>query len=197
MKYFGKTVEGPNEEVLVIPRESGDIVFKARAILDFDEFDKMCPRPTPPTIRKKGGTVLDLDDRNFKLATSQYADKRMAYIFLYSLKETPGLEWDTVKLDDQNTWLNWRPELEAAGFNEREINLLIVTVAQANTLDETKVEEARQRFLQLKEEARLIELSQKDAPKNTPSGDAVNGSTSDHQEPELAGTNSESGPKAS
>jgi len=49
MKLLGKKITGPNETIIVIPRFNSDnIIFKARAVLEMDEFDEMCPTPEPP-----------------------------------------------------------------------------------------------------------------------------------------------------
>ena len=55
MKYKGNKLEGPAEEILVIPRQSGNIVFRIRAILDYDECDKLDPKPAPPARLLPGG----------------------------------------------------------------------------------------------------------------------------------------------
>jgi len=152
MKIRGQQIEGPGVEIVVIPRpntEHGDIVFKAQAILDFDDFEKLCPLPKPPTMRKRGveGLVHDIENPRYKQALTQHGNKRLAWMMITSLRATEDLEWETVDYSNSDTWENYREELKKAGFNEIEVGRLIRAVMIVNSLDETKLEEARNRFL--------------------------------------------------
>jgi hypothetical protein len=151
MKIQGKKIEGSNVEVLVLPR--GDkienaIVFKCQAVLDMGDFDKICPVPKPPLVVKAGGKrLVDVDDAKYKLAVDTHSTKRMAYIILKSLEATEGLEWETVKLSEPDTWANYEQELKDSGFTQVEIMRIINTCMSANCLDEARLERARNDFL--------------------------------------------------
>jgi len=150
MKIAGQKIEGPNVEIIVLPRggDRPDIVFQARAILDTESFDKLCPIPTPPERIKKGGIrEKNFDDLGYKAQMESYSNKRIAWMVVESLKVTPGLEWETVKYNDHMTWLNYEKELKDSGFSYVEIQRIQNGVFTANCLNETKVEEARQSFL--------------------------------------------------
>ena len=153
MKIKGKTIEGPNVELIVIPRSGGDIPFECRAVLDFDDFDKMCPDPEPTMKLLPGGVqVPNMEDPKYIAAIEAKGEKRIAWMVVKSLEATEGLEWDTIKMDDPETWGNYRQELQDAGLTFMEITRIITTVMAANSLDETKLEEARKRFLAAREE---------------------------------------------
>lgn len=149
MRLKGIKLSGPNVETIVIPRGSGQpIVLKARAVPDMDEFNKLCPVSAPPTKILKGGVrVPDSEDSSYKQSEVERSRKRMAYMVIWGLQATEGLEWDTVKLEDPSTWLGYVTELKAAGFNEFEINRIVEGVMAANCLNEEKLEAARQSFL--------------------------------------------------
>ena len=149
MKIKGQTISAPNVAILAIPRQNGeDIIFKARAILSMDTFDKLCPEPEPPTIKYPDGrTVPDFKDKNYKKRIDELGELRMAYMFIESLRATEDLTWDTVNYDDPSTWLNYKKELQDAGFNHIEVQRLQGLVFEANALDETKFKEARERFI--------------------------------------------------
>lgn len=174
MKIQGKIISGPNVELVVIPRPqisqpqvdakgekligsdgkpimelvSGDIAFYAQAILNFDNFEKLCPTPKAPTKVVPGGGVSEnVEHPDFKKAINAYSTKRFNWIIIESLKATPQLEWDTVKLDDSETWGNYATELTAAGFSQVEIGRIISAVLIANCLDESKLDKARESFL--------------------------------------------------
>jgi hypothetical protein len=171
MKIHGREIKGPNVEIIPIPRgEGGDIIFRARAVLDLSEFHRLCPIPEPPKVMGKGGTIkLDVDDKNYKRSIDEYADRRSAYMVVASLAATDGLEWDTVSLSDPNTWTNYERELRDSGFSDYEVKRIVIGVMQANALDDKKIEEARERFLLEASQAKLESSSQKDGQKSTPS----------------------------
>lgn len=149
MKMFGQKVEGPNVEYIVIPRGSGqDHVFKAQAVLDTSAFETLCKPPTPRKVMRPGGAMIDdPDDAIYKDAIKVFGDLRYSWIIIHSLKATEGLEWETVKFDDPSTWNNWEVELKEAGFSRTEIQYIQLGVANANALNQDKIDEARNRFL--------------------------------------------------
>lgn len=149
MKMFGQKVEGPNVEYIVIPRGNGnDIVFKAQAVLDPAPFEAACKPPQPGKKMLPGGVIKeDHDDPIYKDAVKVYGDLRYSWIVIQSLKATEGLEWETVNYDDPSTWNNWEVELKAAGFTRTEIQYVMLGVANANALNQDKIDEARARFL--------------------------------------------------
>jgi hypothetical protein len=67
MKLNGRKIEGPNVETVIIPRgEDEPIVFRCQAVLDYDEFDLVCPRPIPPVRIMRGGRrVTDVEDKTY------------------------------------------------------------------------------------------------------------------------------------
>ncbi len=149
MKIQGKKIEGVNEVVIVIPRSSNaDIILKARAVLDMDDFDKMCPLPDAPRKMLAGGReVPNLKDPAYLKQLDKHSIKRLNYIVLTSLEATEGLEWENVDLSDSTTWDNFREELREAGFSTVEIMRIVGECINVNALDEDKIQEARARFL--------------------------------------------------
>lgn len=164
MRYKGKQLKGPKTETLVIPREptyepgpngqaagtriDNDVVFIAQAVLDFTAFDLLCPPPLPPNILKPGGVESkNLDDPDYKKAINEWGVKKRDWLILKSLELTPDIEWETVKMDDPETYVNYKQELVDAGFNTQEITMIVGLALKVNSVDEDKMEEARQRFL--------------------------------------------------
>jgi len=149
MKIKGQKIEGPNEALVVIPRAKGDLVFKMQAVLDMTEFDTLCPEPTPPTIVRVGESKgsPDLKDKKYLAEFKIYSARRFEFLILKSLQATTDLEWETIDMLDPQTWSNYQSELKASGFTDVEIGRLINGVLEANSLDDSKIEEARKRFL--------------------------------------------------
>lgn len=145
MKIGGVQVT-PSQEILVLPRDGGDIVIKAKAYRVGDEFDKLCPMPTPPMVTTKEGSSPDWSDKDFKAQIATRDERRFAYLVLKSIEDSQ-IEWEKVDLDKPNTWTKWGDELIEAGITEVEVNRIVNAVLAANSLDEAKIKQARERFL--------------------------------------------------
>lgn len=176
MKIGGIDVQGPSEEVLVLPRLNGDdIVFRARAVIDMDAFEALCPLPKPPGRRTKDGYKPNPEDKNYLDRMERHGEQRFAYMVVSSL--TPSdIEWDKVDLADPSTWKGWQDELMEAGLCTTEINRIIVCVMQANALDEEKLQAARENFLLGLEEEDAESSGPATEPETTPSGSPASAS---------------------
>lgn len=175
MKINGVKVSGPAEEVLVLPRPTAeDIVFRAKAVMEFSEFDNRCPFPKPQKKLVAGGWKESLDDPEYQRAVNEHGNLRFAWLILKSL-EPSNIEWDTVNMGQPSTWGNWQKDLANAGLTVTEINRVVNCVCSANSLDEQKLEAARQLFLRGLAKASEEQSCQNSAPQNTQSGEPANG----------------------
>lgn len=134
------------EEVLVLPRIGGDLVFKAVAVGSMEPFNELCPKPTPPMRLKKGGVKEPHLSDDYLKTVEGWGEKRYAYICVKSL-EPSEIEWDTVDIKKPNTWVKWTEELEQAGLSDVELQRVQSLVLDANSLNEAKLKEARDSFL--------------------------------------------------
>jgi hypothetical protein len=171
MKMFGQKITDKNIETIVIPRANGkDIIFKAAAILNMDDFNRYLPQPRARLVTYPGGvTKANTDDPTHKIAMQQYYARRMSWMVITSLDATEGLEWEKVKKDQPDTWELWESELEDSSFTNREIRLIFDGVMAANALNEEKIEAARQRFF-LSQEEEKRSISQEAGVQNMQSG---------------------------
>lgn len=177
MKLNGKKIEGPNEEVVVIPRASGNLVFKAQAVLDYDVFDAICPTPKPRESIKPGGErTLMYNEQAYQDAMEDWASKKTHWMILKSLEATNNLEWETVDMDDPDTWVNYQEELKAASLSPMEIARIVNAVTAASGLDQSKIDEATAAFLAGLAEEQENEVSLASEPSDTPSGDVASDS---------------------
>jgi hypothetical protein len=145
MKIGGVTVT-PSEEILVLPRPTGNIVFRAKAVAFSDAFDKICPEPVPPMVTTKDGRSADLSDPDYKKAVAVRDSRRFAYMMIRCL-EASDIEWSTVDLEKPGTWMDWTKELIEAGLSEVELSRVINAAMSALSLDEAKIAKAREDFL--------------------------------------------------
>ncbi len=177
MKLNGKKVEGPNEEVVVIPRRSGNLVFKARAVLDYDIFDAACPTPQPREVLKPGGErTLLIDEKAYLEAMNEWSANKTNWMVLKSLEATESLEWETVNMDNPGTWANYRDELQAASLSPMEIARIVNAVIAACGLDQRKIDEATEAFLAGLAEEQLGECFPGSEQSDTPSGEVASDS---------------------
>lgn len=172
MKIGGVKIDGPCEEILVLPRvTSDDLVFRARSVPDLDEFETRCPMPVCQKVLGKGGWKENLDDPTYKQALIDRGTLQHSYMVLRSL-EPSDIEWDTVDMGNPSTWTNWNDDLTNAGLSVVEVNRVILCVSTANSLNEGMLEEARENFLLgLAKEASDLCSSQDTEKASTPSGE--------------------------
>lgn len=170
MKIGGLEVNGPTEEVLVLPRLGDDIVIRCQAVLDMEPFVAMCPEPKAKALLVAGGWKKNDKDPGYMEQCQAHSQRRFAYIALKSL-EPSDIEWETVQMDSPATWENWEQELRDSGLSSIEVNRIVVCVMQANSLDESKLAEARESFLLGLGEAQEKSSGPAIEPKTTPSGE--------------------------
>ena len=155
LKIGGTLLDGPKKTLLVIPRDTGDLVFRFKAVTDDSPFDLLCPKPKPPISIKTGvGKVENTTDSRYLDAIAHHNVKRYAWYFLKSTEES-NIEWSTIKMDDPNTWENWRKELTDAGLSARELDALVNKFTETNMVTEAMLDEARTRFLASQQETQL------------------------------------------
>lgn len=197
MKISGKKISSPAvSDILVFPRPDGPIGFRARAIMDREGFDKLCPPPRMPQKTLRGGKkVDDVEHPNFVILANQHAAKYQNWMFLNGIygvdpdtKEDVQLEWETVDRNDPSTYALWEDEMKEAGFSHMERMRLYNLVMEANSLSDAKLAEARASFLQPAEEEVEQSSFQPSEPSDMPSGELASVSESDHQVSKKHGT---------
>lgn len=137
----------PTKICLVLPRGDQSLVFWAVGLPNRDEFDGYVPTPKPPGKHTQSGWVPDLNEPGYQASLAAYNKRWLGYLVVKSL-EPSEIEWDTVKLDVPGTWHEWENDLKTgAGLSAVECNLVWNLVAEANSLDQAKLDKAREAFL--------------------------------------------------
>ncbi|RLF64635.1 MAG: hypothetical protein DRN30_05235 [Thermoplasmata archaeon] len=148
MKYLGKVINAPTEEIIVIPRTTGNITLKIQAVLDFDEFEALCPTPEPPVKMVPGGAkIANAEAPSYLEAIDAWASKKSSWLILKALQATSELEFETVNMSDPETFNNYDKEFRAAGFSSMEIAMIVNKVTDTCGLNSEKVEAATKAFL--------------------------------------------------
>ncbi len=176
MKIQGKQISGVNVVSIVLPRSDGDIILKAQGVTSYDEFDKLCPLPVAPMVKKPNGAQYrDAKDEKFQEALSEYSKTKSAWMIIKSLEATPGLEWEMVNMDDPSTWVNYVAEFEACGLTQIEMSRILEGVLEANGISQKAIDEAEKRFLAGQGQEQSGGSSPSTEKSSTPSGEPVKG----------------------
>lgn len=181
MLYKGKKVEGPNEETIIIPRGNGeDFIFKAKAVLNYDEFEAAVKKPVPPTRMMAGEKTHSplLTDPKYLAEIKKYNRMRLSWLMIKSLQATEDLVWETVDINTPETWNNYERELIDSGFSHIELSRITRGVMIANSLDQDTIDAARASFLAMQREAAMKLNSPTEEQKTTQSGEPAKGSDS-------------------
>jgi len=163
-----------NEVILVLPRGKTEIVFRAKGLPNMDAFDALCPAPKPPGKFTKDGWIPNFTDPTYQQIMTEWAKKRLGYTVIKSLAPSE-IEWDTTDENNPTTWTNWEGDLKNGGLTQVECNRVLGLVLEANSLDEAKVQKAREVFLLGQEPMPAEFFSLPSEPSSTPSGEPANG----------------------
>ncbi len=176
IKIAGREVDTklPEDFIVLRPETEGEIVIRARAFRDWDEFNTLCPMPEPPGREERGrGWVPNLEDKTYKQRMQQRQLQQLGWMIVQSLFE---VEWSTIDNDNPKTWTNWEKELKDSGFTQIECNLIIALVLDVNGLNEQKMKEARESFSHGRAVAQNGSSSPTSEQESTQSGEHVNDS---------------------
>lgn len=183
MKINGTKIYKPASSILVFPRNgTEDIRLEIVAVLERTEFDKLCPTPSAPLMLKRGGEkVANFEDKGFLASVQYQSELYTKWICLKSIKaasnlpDTPptDIEWETVDINDPKTWDNYQQELIDSGFSDMERARIQNAVFEVNSLNESKVREARDSFLLWRQSQLLESTSPMDEQLVTKSGEPV------------------------
>lgn len=174
IKIAGQEIDQtlPEDFIVLRPGTEQELVIRARAFRDWDEFNALCPVPEAPGRHERGkGFVRNFEDKTYKDRVAQRARQQVGWMVLKSLYE---VEWSTVEAENPKTWPKWEDELKDSGFTQIECNLIIALVMDVNSLNEDKMRQARESFSLGQEEAQSDSNSQTSEQENTPSGEPVN-----------------------
>jgi len=183
MKIAGIDLGQPSDVIIPIIRGEQEVIFKAACIVNMDELDKILIEPKPPQRMMRGETVATsvFDDPKYIKEMNVFSKRRIAWMVAKSLLATDNLEWETVDLQNPETFENYETELKTGGFNEFQIGSLVRGVMEANGLSESRVQEARNRFLATQRQGLDTPSSLTVEQPNISSGDSVKDSESSPQ----------------
>lgn len=173
MKLFGQTISTPKSDVLVIPRGDKNIVLTLAAVIDYSDFEALCPRPVAPVLTRPGGQKAnDVEDETYKKQLQEWAELQTAWMIYKSISATEGLVFETIDPSNPKTWLNITKELSTA-FRDAEGAAILRKIMEVCGLTQDKIEQATKDFLAGRLDQQSILSSQNIEVLNTPSGELV------------------------
>lgn len=171
MKVDGQEIEPLKIHYVAIPRDKGDIIFKAEPVIDYIEFDELCPKPEPPEVLKPGNIRFkDPNNPEYKKRLDEWAERRSLWMILKSL-EPSNITWDTVNMSDPSTWIKYQDEMDASGLSKLESSKILDMVINACGLNQDRIDEATERFLANLEQPLDGVSSPVSGLRSTPSGE--------------------------
>jgi hypothetical protein len=136
-----------------LPTADGDAVQFLFRPLDSvkDDFEKVVPEPKPPFIQAQDGSrVYEHNNTGYKEQLVKYRIQKTHWEFLQSISITKDLSFETVNMDDPNTYENWQKEVEEV-FGRAASNYLFNKYFEANTLTDELLKKAKECFLAQRE----------------------------------------------
>jgi len=147
MKINGQEIPKLSPKKAIFLREPVPVILTCQPILDFDDFEKVCPPPVAPEVLKPGGVrERNEKDASYIEAQEKYSEKRMAWIIIKSL-EGNNITWEKVNVDDVDTYTNYKEELIESGFTLVEINYLLEVILEASQVETEDLKAMRESFL--------------------------------------------------
>ena len=147
MKIKGKSFDKPKPVTVILPFGDEDILILCGCVPDYGPFEEMCPLPKAPEVLRPGKVkTVNVSDKKFLKQVGEHAQLRTYWLIKESVRETEGLEWETVDDTDPTTWVNLEKEMLVA-FGELGVSKIIKAVLRANGLSQEIVGEARDSFL--------------------------------------------------
>jgi hypothetical protein len=148
---------------------SESIDFVCGAVLDFSEFQRVCPPPVIPFVQEVGKPGYhDMNDKTYLAALDKHSTLNTTYLILASLAGS-DIEWTMVDMNDPSTWDNYEAEL-AEFFTNAEIATIVRGVMDANLPNKSRSFEALGNSQPPQQGAEVQSTSQKAEQDSTPSG---------------------------
>ena len=146
MLIDGAKINIPFEKDIVIPRPDKDIVLHVAAVPFEDEFKMAYPQPQPPVLKDITGAIIkrDFDDKNYRKKIEEWTIARLDFLVIKSVK---NVEWETVILEDKETWSNWKKECLSSGMTDPEVLRIVNETFEIHNPTQDMVEKMRADFL--------------------------------------------------
>lgn len=139
------------------------LVFRARGVKTYDEFEALCPEPkNTQGYMTREGWQIDPEAPVYVDEMKRWRQQRWAYTIIKTL-EPSNIEWEKVKIAAPKTWHHFKEELRLI-LSDNELGRLYGLIHEANVLNQEKLEENKQSFFQLQAKLRGNQTGQNGGP---------------------------------
>jgi len=155
MKLNGIVPKVEREVVIPILSDTVSLYFIAKPIASYDPFEALCPMPKARIGGEPGKERPMVETSDYKEAMRKHGQLFAEWVNVTTLAEVAGsdgkreaIDWETVDLEQIETYPNWRVELkENNGLSESDIRRIELEVLRCNSMDEALIEKAKEDFL--------------------------------------------------
>lgn len=127
----------------------------AQPICSYDGFEQLCTRPKPPVGGEPGKEAPNYTAKPYLEALAEYNTKLSDWMYVVSLVQVADekgnrmpMEWSRVKLEDIETYKEWRDELQQENkLSVADVRRIENEVLRCNSMDDAMIEKAREDFL--------------------------------------------------
>lgn len=146
MLIDGMKINIPFEKDIILPRIEKDVVLHAIAVPYEEEFDELCPSPSPTEERDLKGNLIRYvyDDPKYRKKVMEYTKNKVDFLVI---KTISNVNWERVDVKDPSTWCNWRSEALESGITEHELGRIVQEVSEAYSPTQESIKKAREDFL--------------------------------------------------
>jgi len=148
MKIKGVKKLKESVQTYTVVRDGEDPIVFTLKPADMKWFTEIVEAPTPRMITRPGEpSFADLKDPKYVQAKEAYDLKQSHYFIISSISATEGLEWEKVKMEEPDTWVEFENELGEFGLLPNETAGLFQAITRANALDQDYIDSKRDDFL--------------------------------------------------
>jgi hypothetical protein len=178
MKIKGQKPPKPQAQEMEFPRKGGNIVLTIEPVMDmFDKYKEVYPEPEPPVRLIPGGDPGGeqlFDDPGYKKKYDSWLRRNSAWLIYHSVKDTPGLEFESVNEKDPKTFDNIESEFKEF-LSMGEYGLLAEKVNTVSLPNESSLKESIKVFALARQQGQ-VKSSQQGEQGGTLSGGLANDS---------------------
>ncbi len=167
MLIDGAKINIPFEKDIIIFRPEKNVVLHVAAVPYEKEFEALCPTPQPPIKRDLEGNAVEIDykDKKYKQAFKDWTEQRFNFMVLKSIR---NVQWESVLLEDKNTWHNWRQEALSQGFTDPEVYRILNETLAIHSPSQEMMDKMREDFLaSTRQKAETADQSSQDTEKDS------------------------------
>lgn len=164
MKLNGIVPKLEREIVIPILSDTVSLYFIAKPVATYEAFEALCPMPKARMGGEPGKERPLTEASDYKEAMKKHGQLFAEWVNVTTLVEVAGsdgkrekIDWETVDLEQIDTYPNWRIELkENNGLSESDVRRIELEILRCNSMDEALIEKAKEDFLAMQKRSAVM-----------------------------------------